>query len=209
MALTYSTDHLTRGLRKMLGQFQDSARMRALLASYLRQIQKLEDFARDVALVMSINTGVGVGLDRIGKLVGRGRGGLADDDYRYALRAQIRINRSSGVTEDFIDVLMLSVDRNPLFSVDAHDTGPATAEAVMHGAVPTNVVGVLWTSVRQVKEAGVRLEFVFSEYSDGFTFCFAPSIVDSAAHGPERPNQGFGWGGDATLGGHLAGVFGT
>lgn len=209
MAFTHSPDHLTRALQKLLGQFQGSAKLRALLATYLRQIQMVEDFARDVVLVISINTGFGITLDRIGKLVGRGRSGLADGDYRYALRAQIRANRSSGVTEDFIDVLMLSVDLDPLYSVEARDTGPATAEVIMHGALPPGVITVLWTSIRQVKEAGVRLEFIYSLYATDATFRCAPTLTDPTAHGAKSTTQGFGWAADPSLGGALAGEFAT
>lgn len=204
MALLASSDHVARGLNKLLSQFADKPKVRAVLATYLRQLQVAEDLARDTVAVLSINSGTGIVLDRIGVIIGRGRRGLADDDYRFALRAQIRINRSCGIQEDFIAVLMLSVNNDPAYTVECRDAGPACAEVILHGPAPATVIQVLWESVRQVKMCGVRLEFVVSTYDDNNTFACAPAPVGASSRGPSSATKGFGWSGDATLGGHFA-----
>jgi hypothetical protein len=207
MPFTPSTDHLQRALAKLLAQFQNSPKLKALLGTYIEQIQALETLAYDTALVLNVNAGEGIVLDRIGKLVGRGRMGLADVDYRYALRAQIRANRASGTAEDFIDVLMLSVDLDPTFQVETKDVGPASAEVILHGAAPATVIQVLWTSILQVKEAGVRLEFVFSTATDDFTFACDKGVAAFNARGTFDAGTGLGWAGDPGLGGQFAGEF--
>lgn len=193
MAFASSTDHVKRALAKLLSQFGNSPKIRALLATYVRQLQAVEQLVADMLLVSSINSGVGIYLDRIGVIVGRGRKGLLDDDYRYALRAQIRINRSCGKVADFIAVLMLSVNNDPAFVIECHDAGPACALVVLHGPAPATVIQVLWESARRVKMAGVRLEFVLSLHDDDHTFACAPAPVLSTERGPTDHNKGFAW----------------
>lgn len=204
-----STDHVERALQKLLSQFGSSPKIRALMATYIEPLQAAERWLADSIAVVSINDGVGVVLDRIGVIVGRGRNGLTDTDYRYALRAQIRINRSCGKTEDFIEVFRLSMNADPAFTLECRDTGPACAELILHGPAPATVIQVLWESARRVKMAGVRLEFVFSTFDDEGTFACAPAPVASSSRGPTSATKGFGWSGDAALGGHLAGEFAT
>lgn len=208
MSITASSDHVARGLQKVLSQWGNSPKIRALLASYIKPIQAAETFASEVLSVLSINAGSGIVLDRIGVIVGRGRNGLADDDYRYALRAQVRINRSCGKVEDFIEVLSLSLNNDPAYSVACKDAGIAAGQVTLHGAAPATVIQVLWQSARAVKMAGVRLHFVFSVYDGDSTFAFAPTPVGASVRETSE-TKGFGWSGDASLGGHFAGEFAT
>mgnify|MGYP000467526588 CR=1 FL=1 len=209
MAITTSTNHVERALNKLLSQFGNSPKIRALLATYIAPIQAAELWLADTIAVVSINAGIGIVLDRIGAIVGRGRKGLADDDYRYALRAQIRINRSCGKAEDFIAVLKLSLNNDPAFSVECADAGIAAGQVSLHGAVPATVILVLWESLRRVKMAGVRLHFVYSLFADDETFTCASTWGDPSARGAADVDRGCGWTADATRGGHLAGEFST
>ncbi len=109
MAAERNVTHIARGLEKLLGQFQDKPILRALLTSYLRRTQRVEDMAWDVASRLNIESGTGWILDAIGRLVGRGRATYASDAvYRVALRAQIAINRSRGRVRDIVEVGRLS-----------------------------------------------------------------------------------------------------
>lgn len=202
-----STDHVTRGLRKLLGQFQDKPKLRALLATYLKQIQALEDHANATMATLTIGTGVGITLDRIGRIVGRGRNGLSDADYVFALRAQIRINRSSGTLQDFIDVLTVALHASQLFTVVAVDTGPGSVEVTVLGQLALTQVLPMWQNVSAARAGGIRLEFIFSVQTVANTFCCAPTMVGPTQFGPSSATQGFGWDSGAATGGHLAGEF--
>ena len=103
-------DHAKQGLAKLLEQFKNKAVLAAWLKSYLNRIQEFEDACNEVINIRGIEASEGVNLDNLGKIVGKARLGLSDEMYRFALRAQIRINRSSGTPEDLIEVTRLTLD---------------------------------------------------------------------------------------------------
>jgi len=122
-----STDHIERGLEKLLGQFQGKPIITALLTSYLRRTQRTEDMAWDVASRLNIDAGTDWILDAIGRIVGRGRSVYANDAiYKIALRAQIAINRSRGRVADIVEVARLSFG-----TVAIRDYSPASYTATL------------------------------------------------------------------------------
>ena len=103
-----NSTHVERGIDKLLTRYQQP-RNEALLASRLRMWQRIENVAWEAAfVVLSIENGFGVILDRIGKIVGRGRKNLSDADYKIGLYTKIRINRSNGNPQDFDEVASLA-----------------------------------------------------------------------------------------------------
>lgn len=211
--MTYApvTDHISRGLAKLLAQF-NGPKQRAMAAVYLRQVQALEDFANLAGASLSLSGGFGITLDRIGKIVGRGRNGLSDTDYLVALRAQIRINRSQGTVQDMIDVMTLSladpVHAHPAFSIAVKEIANTAMQVTILTALIDSQVAVLFQNAKATKMGGVRLEFIFSEWLPSATFAFAPTLTASNAHGAKSTTKGFSWAA-APTGGHLAGEFAT
>ena len=106
MPFEINVTHVERGTDKLLSVLR-KPRVEALLASRLRMWQRIENAAWEVAFALNIDSGFGIILDRIGKIVGRGRNGLSDAAYKIGLLAQIRINRSNGNPIDFSDVASL------------------------------------------------------------------------------------------------------
>ena len=78
-----------------------------LVEILVAEIQELDDVALDVFSNFTLDNATGVNLDVFGVIVGRGRTGESDDDYRDVLRAQIRNNLSGGTIEDILTVLTL------------------------------------------------------------------------------------------------------
>jgi hypothetical protein len=163
------TDHADQGVFKFLEQFKEQPALEALARSYLNRIQELEDAIWEVILIRGIEESEGVNLDAIGNIVGRPRLGLGDVDYRVALRAQIRINRSSGTPEDMIAVTKLSITANQLFTFA--EAIPATVVIEILDQVLFNIL-VLFDNLLRTKAGGVRLYLLYSTVpiDDDFTF---------------------------------------
>jgi hypothetical protein len=199
-----NTTHVERGLAKLLGDFQGKPIIKGILSSRLRARQRLEDAAWEVAFAMNIATGFGIILDRIGKIVGRGRAGLLDDDYRYALRTQIRINRSNGNPQDFVDIGALAVEDSDRFSFQ--DFSPAHILATyLDEPSSLPALGVIESNFSQIRGIGIGLSFAYTLVGgsdeaalfgwDGTTY----EDADGLAHGAA-------WDGTPLVGGRASDV---
>lgn len=202
---TKSTDHEERGPARFLEQFKRADNLGSILKAHLRQIQKLEDCLWEVITLRNIADGFGLILDWIGSIVGRSREGLPDEEYRIALRAQIRINRSNGKTKDLVDVATLSVPDET--EVTYSETYPA---GVWIEVVPKAAFNwrVLWRNLKATKAGGVRLFLVltFTNRENTFTFApFSPSYPDPIFDSL----RGFGWDVNPDLGGKPCYVLGS
>lgn len=196
------TDHEGKGLAKLLDQFKTLPVFAGFIGPWLRQIQKLEDAAWEVILIRGIEASSGVGLDAIGKIVGRQRLGLADPDYKIALRAKIRINRSSGRPNDLIDVAVLSLPQTG-FSVLYSEYYPATVQIEVLGLVDFTVA-VLFDNLFHAKAGGVKLFLTWAVQAPEDSFTFAPPgdvVVNDPLAGFADTGQ--------TTGGHLTAVQGS
>lgn len=186
-----SRDHVARALRKYTEQFRDKPILAALLRAFVVHVQKIEDAALEV--LDARGAPVGVALDRVGEIVGRGRNGLDDADYLRAILAQILANRSSGQADTLLHIFELVTP--PGTTVDFVEPGFATIVLVTHGPFPFETTRQILT---MAKGGGVRLWITFSP--DGV------SEDDFAFEGDEDAK---GWGSvyDPAIGGKLRGVF--
>lgn len=180
-------DFPDRGIARFLEQFKNSPFFAALTRSYLNRVQELEDAIWEVILIRGIESSEGVNLDTIGKIVGRPRFGLIDSDYRVALRAEIRINRSAGTTIDVIDVGVLSIPVGFTFTYDEVPT--ATIIITVAATLPADPITfdplVLFGNLVRTKAAGVRLQLIVFTVGTDNAFQFSDGTVDgtSATHG--------------------------
>lgn len=203
-----STDHIERGPLRFLEQFKEKAKLQALLVSYLRQIQLLEDCVWEVIFARTIEDAQGLTLDFIGAIVGRKRLALTDDDYRIAIRAQIRINRSSGTPEDIIAVTDLSIPASASFTYSEHYPAAITIDVLNTVAF---TIKVLVDNLRAAKAGGVRLNLVYSYSPPEETFTLASGVDGDGLPVVAYETSsllGFGSTTDAALGGKLTSVIG-
>lgn len=191
-------DHADQGVAKFLEQFKDKAALDGLARSYLNRVQELEDAIWEVILIRGVDFSEGVNLDALGQIVGRPRLGLGDVDYRVALRAQIRINRSSGTPEDMIAVTGLSITAGESFTFA--EAYPATVVIEVLGQAIFNML-VLLDNLLRTKAGGVRLILEYSTVPTDHNFTFSDD--DTTPADTQR-----GWGDDSpvTLGGYLIDV---
>lgn len=91
------------------------------LATYIQQIQELEQFFFQLINDRTLDTAVGAQLNGIGSIVGENRNGRGDTDYRRAVRAKILINKSSGTLEQLVAIVrtLIPDDRTLVVSEDS------------------------------------------------------------------------------------------
>jgi hypothetical protein len=195
------TDTVERGLALLLEQFKGKPLLEGLLSSYLAQVQKLEDCAWEVIDHTALEDLEGQALDDLGVLLRRGRDDLSDDDYRIALRAQIRINRSSGTTVDLQDVAILSVPDGTALAYDEYY--PATVRFKIVGDSSAVNLSTFWVNLKATKLGGVRLFVEYGVTADEDMFAFAPTTA-----GATDSNKGWGDAVAGGVGGRLASVIG-
>lgn len=131
----------------------DEKQLRALLTP----AADFQATARAVLAGLSIDTAIGAQLTLLGKLVGRPRAGITDDDvYRRYVRAQIAANKSDGLNRDILTIARLVID-DPAADLTLRNEGVATYVLSVDGiALSTTVAAVLMALLRKATADGVR-----------------------------------------------------
>lgn len=104
MSLVHVTDHQARGAARLSEQFKYQVAIVALLKSWATQVQAIEDAANGLRLARAIETAEGLALDKLGALVGQGREGRTDVQYRIWISGRILVNRSRGKPPQLIGI---------------------------------------------------------------------------------------------------------
>jgi hypothetical protein len=115
MTIRYVSDHVTEGLLRVLSQFDRSPKLRGVVASFLNQVQQLEDHTLDLFYSRTLSGASGAQLDVIGRVVGEPRDGLTDDEYRRFLSVRIAVNFAQGERGRLTDIVALATG-----SADVH-----------------------------------------------------------------------------------------
>jgi len=178
-----STDHVVRGLARLLQQYQSSPYLRGLLTSYLNRIQDLENALWEVILYRLLPNASGIQLDKLGKIVGRGRGSLNDSNYVLAIQAEIAINRSDGTPDQMINIATLSLPPGDVFTYS--EAYPAVALFFLITVETSVNIALLFQSLVRSKPGGVKLmlNYLTALPADSFTFSPIAGPVASTTQG--------------------------
>lgn len=179
MTVTKTTTHVDEAKALLVEQFRGKPDLEALLSAFIAQVQDLEDVLFQLLENRWLDTASGVQLDGIGAIVGLERLGLNDDDYRTALRAQIRLNRSSGTIPDNTTILELLISN----SFRIREWFPAAFDVVVSDEFTEDPENV---AARISKAAGVRAYLEYTGEDDDYTFTFADADTAQTS-----PVQGF------------------
>ena len=98
MALDYESIAVSR----LTGQFQDSPKLKAIVAAIVAPLTALENDADELGTKRWIDTAEGVQLDGCGYIVGEHRQGRDDAAYRDAIRFRVFVNVSNATPTDLI-----------------------------------------------------------------------------------------------------------
>lgn len=199
---TRSTDHQDRGVRRFIEALREQPFLEALAKSYLKQIQAIEAAAWEVMDQWEdpdLSGFSGVALDRLGKLLRRGRKSLSDADYRLALRTQVLINRSSGLAREILVIARRSLPTGVGFVYSEH--WPAAFKVTADGPLTAEQGTVLADNLAQAKPVGVGAAAIWLE-GDTTAFTLASGTTLEAGD----PDKGLGTTTDFAYGGGLSTV---
>ena len=176
MVPTRVPDHVEKGLALTLSQYRERPIFLAWLASYLRQVQDLEDATYDTIVSRFLDRAKNAQLDLIGKIVGESRKGRGDDLYRVFVGARIRINRSFGRYRDVLEVYNIICSAPKLLL----EIAPARLRLELLDVPSIDPVLIL-EMLRDTKAGGVGLSMVSptTEPSKQFRAC---SVGDTSVH---------------------------
>lgn len=191
MPLVKIENHVEQGLALLLLQYRDKPRLAALISSFLRRVQELEDADFDVLIKRLLDNATGEQLNVIGRIVGQvNEASWNDETYRLFIKARIRANQSNGHGNDVIDVVNL---------VEAADFVlreyyPATM-FVDFATAPAVAPLILIALARRAKGSGVRLQLLYGAHDvgvDGFSFCAGITDVASTTEGSSLTDESTG-----------------
>jgi hypothetical protein len=98
-------DHKSEADALILNQLKTSTALKAFIASFMTQVQELENTFFDLLLQRAIATAEGAQLDALGTIVGVERGGLTDSAYRDRLLTGVLVNTSSGTYSEIAAII--------------------------------------------------------------------------------------------------------
>lgn len=196
-AVTHNVAHVAVAQSRLTHKLQGKAKLAALLASYMTEVQALEDAAWQL-YTDTLDTAVGDSLDVLGRVLGERRdAGLSDDVYRDVLRATVLANRSNGTGDESLAICVLLFGQVfGDFTLEESFPAGVLVEPAFAMRAPDASIRVL----RKAKVGGVKLQLI-DPPAEAAWFTFAVGIV-------EQPDNVRGWGDavDDTLGGRLVEV---
>lgn len=123
-------DYAAIAQSRLTGQFQESPKLKALVAAIVDPLRVLEDDADSIGTKRWIDTSEGVQLDGCGYIVGEHRQGRNDDDYRKAIKFRVFVNISDATPRDLIRGLKYLTDPTDCQYIEMY---PATAILFTNG----------------------------------------------------------------------------
>jgi len=172
MTAEHFTDHVARGIERLIERYR-LPKTSALLASWLTEVQAVEDAFYQLLTERSIGTATGETLDMLGRIVGQPRDGRDDDTYRLWISARVLVERSSGTTEQIIAIADKLAGGN---TVRLREYFPASFVLDM-GALDSRTGLQIAQLVQPAKAAGVRYIATWSNETWPGVFTFAPADV--------------------------------
>jgi hypothetical protein len=189
--LAYVADHRGEAEGRLLAQFDDAAKLHALVRALVGPLQTLEQAAFEVLGAFEVDSVAGAQLDAVGGLVGESRQSRGDAHYRAYVKARILANSADGrpsVLYDIArallgeDVLSLRLRTMP----PAHYDFEVAASALQlpwddAQDVPEELVArALADALFMATSAGVSLTVFYQYTADADTFLFASGDVEEA-----------------------------
>lgn len=180
--------HATEGQALLIDQFQQSTDLKALLATYLDEVQELESSAYSLLNVREIDFASADRLDMIGEWVSVERGARTDEVYRTRIRAELAILKSRGTDEDLITVLQLLLGLDATTTLLKDEYFPKTVYMRATDRILTEDPVTIAELLRRTAAAGTELHFIHTanEADDEnlFRFSDTPGASEtSSSHG--------------------------
>ena len=135
-----------------------------LVRAYVDQAQELDTAATALLVDTTIDAAAGVQLDGLGQIIGVGRSGLNDENYRALLRAYIRVNTRGVTIPEIVEIVRLALNQpDGTGFIQLVEGAPAEFEVTFTQALPVGRGLVAAEAIYQAKAAGVHGIFSYFE----------------------------------------------
>lgn len=176
MSVTPITTHVVDSLNRLLQQYKDKEKIRALVSAHSEQIQVLEDVFQSLNNFRDIENAIGIQLDRLGDILGIDREGLNDDDYRTRLKVKVIQNISNGEPDRLINVYSFLLGAT---QVQYQEHYPAGVALMANADVISGQESLIYREIQKISPAGVRVDYIGSyDADDAFAFDGSNGVND-------------------------------
>lgn len=197
-------DMVAASKQLLMTMYQGRAGVEGLIAAFAAHNQRIEDsfFALLAGrLLVTANTG-GQTLDSIGDLVGVGRNGLPDEDFRLLIKAKVSENHADGTLPTLLRVVQQLFQSSavwagtPVSVTPSFVGGPFISLMIGSPAVPARLFSLATKLVRESRPGGINITTI-GIFNAKQSFAFL---------GPQPWVGGWGSVNDTTVGAPFAGV---
>lgn len=164
LALQFIPDHNERSRKRLPFQFWEAPRLAGLARGIGDSGQVLENLILDLLDGQTLDTAIGVHLERWGAIVGERRGSLEDHELRRFIRARLRANRwakfgtVSGINEQ-LRIYEIVMDARAVRYFPTYHAGFALV-AERDTFLPDRVMERVVRLMLDCKPAGVALDLI-------------------------------------------------
>lgn len=174
-------NHVQQGLDRLLQQYKGQPNIEGLLTALINQIQDLENALYPLDKYRQLAFAYGAQLDQLGKIIGRPRNGLPDNEYFIFLIGEIAKNNSDTTAPTLLYIVQ-TLFQSPkvyIFSPESNGGGDGGFEppaTVGFGVSDPGTEASLDTVIEQIiiasLGAGIGLAFL-SKFNTEHAFAFA------------------------------------
>ncbi len=167
MALVEYEQHLEEAIVALAPPWWGRPRIAALLASYVRRLQEVEDAIWEVIAIRELATADLPRLKVLGAIIGQPRLLFGEEMYRKVLQARALANVSQGRASDIIGVLEVLVGPGQYI---LSEVGNATLLLTVTISVDAEQVAALTQVLPDVRAAGIGFQILFTDDVDDVFF---------------------------------------
>lgn len=158
MSIEHIEHHLHEAIVSLVPPLWGKPVVAAILRSYIRRVQELEDDCIAVLSAYDVNTCDATRLAVLGRIVGQSDLGWDLETYRAIVRARIATNRSHGREDDIINVLRLITGSTEPVEITTYSPATMTVTPAEH-VDAEHMLAVVFL-LRRARAAGVQLHFL-------------------------------------------------
>ena len=178
-------DHVEQALKRLLKQFQNKPKLKALIESLIEGFQDIEDAMWEL-YNLNYRNSEGLNLDNFGEIIGVKRQGLSDEQYVQLLTATICENISEGLIEDLIQIFRLLANPKKVF---LFEPSAYQISLIAINPNPISKPSHILKALKSSKLSGVQLK-AFYILDSPFLFSESEIIKPSGFSMEEIPNSG-------------------
>lgn len=164
----HERNHATIAVDRFISQFREKPILAGILYALTGQLQRVEDAAWETILYRRVDNSFGITLDRIGTIVGIGRNNLTDENFRIAIRAQVRLLRSGGRAKDILRFAELVIPDGVSFNLS--EEFPASFLIDVVDQMDGDLIQVLWRGLERARALGIGAGLAYSVQAPSYQF---------------------------------------